>query len=102
MAATWSGWLWPILVTRTPEVKSMKTLPSTSVTRAPLAWSQTTGTCSLIERGSYCCDNARYSRDFGPGISVFTHGIMALYKFLRSNSLRRHKYGHTAKAVSEH
>src|SRR5258708_6834362 len=102
MAATWSGWLWPILVTRTPEVKSMKTLPSTSVTRAPLAWSHTMGTCSLIDRGSNCWEIARYSRDFGPGISVLTHGIIALYSSLRSSSLHHYLSVHIAKAGLGH
>src|ERR1035437_7147966 len=35
MAFTSSGWQCPVLVTRTPEVKSRKVLPSTSVTTRP-------------------------------------------------------------------
>ena len=71
-AATTCGCEWPTFKQPTPPVKSMKVLPSASVTVAP--WPSTTTTGRKIDSGSATTRafRSRISRDLGPGISVFS------------------------------
>src|SRR6185369_15026842 len=76
-AATWSatasttrGALLPTVVTAIPEPRSIRWLPSTSITIPPPARAANTGMVVPTPGGTAACLRRMSSRDRGPGISV--------------------------------
>ena len=64
------GCAWPTLRQPTPPVKSMKTLPSTSVSVAPRPSCATIGSTIDLAFAITRCLRARISAERGPGIAV--------------------------------
>ena len=69
-AATTCGCEWPTFRQPTPPVKSTKVLPSTSVSRAPLADAATIGNTTASGAAITRSLRSRIARERGPGTSV--------------------------------
>src|SRR5688572_4344606 len=70
VAATTSGWAWPMLITAMPEPMSISWLPSTSTRIAPSARSTKAGRIVPTPGGTAAVRRASISLDRGPGTSV--------------------------------
>src|SRR5579862_7584209 len=74
MAATTSGWQWPVEVTAMPAEKSKNSLPSTSVTTTPRPLFATIGYERVYDGEMYLSSPARMRLALGPGSAVLILG----------------------------
>src|SRR5579872_630219 len=74
MAATTSGWQWPVDVTAMPAEKSKNSLPSTSVTTMPRPLLATIGYERVYDGEIYFSSPASTRLAFGPGRAVLILG----------------------------
>src|SRR5580692_6506670 len=77
MAATTSGWQWPVEVTAMPAEKSKNSLPSTSVTTMPRPLLATRGYERVYEGEMYFVSPASTRFALGPGRAVLIFGPVA-------------------------
>src|SRR6266566_4213567 len=74
MAATTSGWQWPVETTAIPAEKSKNSFPSTSVTMIPRPFFATSGYERVYDGEMYFSSPARMRLAFGPGSAVLILG----------------------------
>src|SRR5215469_3149616 len=77
MAATTSGWQWPVEVTAIPAEKSRNSLPSTSVMTTPRPLLATSGYERVYEGEMYFSSPSSTRFAFGPGRAVLILGPIA-------------------------
>src|SRR5215469_12080162 len=85
MAATTSGWQWPVEVTAMPAEKSKNSLPSTSVTTTPRPLLATSGYERVYDGEMYFSSPARMRLAFGPGSAVLIFGPANVSVVMRSS-----------------
>src|SRR6185312_8108555 len=78
MAATTSGWQWPVDVTAMPAVKSRKRLPSTSSMTAPLPRATTSGEMRVYDGETERASRASNACALVPGKGVWIWGTTSL------------------------
>ncbi len=69
-ASTTRGWAWPTPVTAMPEPRSIRALPSTSVSSAPSAPATQAGSTDETPAATAAWRRAVSARERGPGSSV--------------------------------
>src|SRR5204862_5972610 len=74
MAATTSGWQWPVETTAMPAEKSKNSFPSISVTTIPRPLFATRGYERVYDGEMYFSSPARMRLAFGPGSAVLILG----------------------------
>src|SRR5437868_14916048 len=74
MAATTSGWQWPVETTAMPAEKSKNSFPSISVTTIPRPLFATRGYERVYDGEMYFSSPARMRLAFGPGSAVLIWG----------------------------
>src|SRR5205807_3455527 len=74
MAATTSGWQWPVEVTAMPAEKSKNSLPSTSVTTMPRPLLATSGYERVYDGEIYFWSASSTRLALGPGRAVLIFG----------------------------
>ncbi len=77
-AATTRGWAWPTPVTAMPDPRSIRVLPSTSVSSAPEPLSIQAGSTVETPAATAAVRRAVSSRDRGPGSSVTSRRLPVL------------------------
>src|SRR5437667_11744541 len=93
MAATTSGWQWPVETTAMPAEKSKNSFPSTSVTMIPRPFFATSGYERVYDGEIYFSSPARMRLAFGPGSAVLILGPARVLVVVGSSEFGRWSLG---------
>src|SRR5437899_9570529 len=93
MAATTSGWQWPVETTAMPAEKSKNSFPSISVTTIPRPLFATRGYERVYDGEIYFSSPARMRLAFGPGSAVLILGPARVLLVMGSSEFGRWSLG---------
>src|SRR5205823_13663346 len=93
MAATTSGWQWPVETTAMPAEKSKNSFPSISVTTIPRPLFATRGYERVYDGEIYFSSPARMRLAFGPGSAVLILGPARVLAVMGSSESGRWSLG---------